>query len=74
MPARCRAVPVGGNPVTGAAGAKAAGVDFIHIGEGDGARSCDPAELGASQAWRVRMVDGGLKIRASTLITHITLI
>jgi hypothetical protein len=50
MLARCRAVLVGENPVTDGAGAKAAGVDFIHIGEGDGARSCDLAELVASRA------------------------
>ena len=42
------AVLVGDNPVTDGAGAKAAGVDFILVGEGPGARFRDLAGLVAS--------------------------
>ena len=44
------AVLVGDNPVTDGAGAKAAGVDFILVGEGAGARYRDLAALVASGA------------------------
>ncbi len=44
------AVLVGDNPATDGAGAKAAGVDFIQIGEAAGARYRDLAELVASGA------------------------
>ncbi|HUS53502.1 MAG TPA: HAD family hydrolase [Thermohalobaculum sp.] len=42
------AVLIGDNPATDGAGAKAAGVDFIQIGDGVGARFRDLAELVAS--------------------------
>jgi HAD superfamily hydrolase (TIGR01450 family) len=42
------AVLIGDNPATDGAGAKAAGVDFIQIGDGAGARFRDLAELVAS--------------------------
>ena len=44
-----QAVMIGDNPATDGAGAKAAGVDFIQIGEGQGARYRTLAELVAAE-------------------------